>query len=167
MLAKDATWKEVPARPVYWGQPIAGDFLGTGRPALFFGGRSMTGLVRTDGSLVWWDALDKSAQDWPAFGDFTGQGRPEAMGAGYPDGIRCYDAATGRVLWRLPMPAPGSVIGPASADLNGDGRGEAVFVIGQQLVCLGAGRTPVEGSVLWRLPLPSPLALPVYHLVQA
>ena len=26
LLAKDATWKEVPAQPVYWGQPIAGDF---------------------------------------------------------------------------------------------------------------------------------------------
>jgi outer membrane protein assembly factor BamB len=155
LLAKDATWKEVPAQPVYWGQPIAGDFLGTGRPALFFGGRSMTGLVRTDGSLVWWDALDQSAQDWPVFGNFTGQGRLEAMGAGYPDGIRCYDAATGRVLWRLPMPAPGSVIGSASADLNGDGRDQALFVIGQQLVCVGAGRTPAEGSVLWRLPLPA------------
>jgi len=155
LLARDATWKEVPAQPVYWGQPMAGDFLGAGRPALFFGGRSMTGLVRTGGSLVWWDALDQSAQDWPVFGNFTGQGRLEAMGAGYPDGIRCYDAATGRVLWRLPMPAPGSVIGSASADLNGDGRDQAVFVIGQQLVCLGAGRTPAEGSVLWRLPLPA------------
>jgi outer membrane protein assembly factor BamB len=162
LLAKDATWKGVPAQPVYWGQPIAGDFLGTGRPALFFGGRSMTGLVRTDGSLVWWDALDQSAQDWPAFGNFTGQGRLEAMGAGYPDGIRCYDTATGRVLWRLPMPAPGSVIGSASADLNGDGRDEVVFVIGQQLVCLGAGRTPAEGSVLWRLPLPAQTGPPSF-----
>jgi outer membrane protein assembly factor BamB len=154
LLAKDATWKEVPAQPVYWGQPIAGDFLGTGRPALFFGGRSMTGLVRADGSLVWWDALDHSAQDLPAFGNFSGRGRLEAVGAGYPDGIRCYNTATGHVLWRLPMPAPGSVIGSASADLNGDGRDEAVFVIGQQLVCLGAGSAPAEGRVLWQLSLP-------------
>jgi len=155
LLAKDATWQQVPAQPVYWGQPIAGDFLGKGRPALFFGGRSMTGLVRADGSLVWWDALDHSAQDWPAFGNFSGRGHLEAVGAGYPDGIRCYDAATGQVLWRLPMPAPGSVIGSASGDLNGDGRDEAVFVIGQQLVCLGAGSTPAEGRVLWQLPLPA------------
>jgi outer membrane protein assembly factor BamB len=154
LLAKDATWKEVPAKPVYWGQPIAGDFLQTGRPALFFGGRSMTGLVRADGSLVWWDTLDHSPQDWPAFGNFSGQDRLEAVGAGYPDGVRCYDAATGKVLWRLPMPVPGTVIGSASADLNGDGRDEAVFVIGQQLVCLGAGSTPSEGRVLWQFPLP-------------
>ena len=155
LLAQDAIWKEVPAQPVYWGQPIAGDFLGTGHPALFFGGRSMTGLVRADGSLVWWDALDHSAQDWPGFGNFSGRGHLEAVGAGYPDGIRCYDAATGQILWRLPMPAPGSVIGSASGDLNGDGRDEAVFVIGQQLVCLGAGSTPAEGRVVWQLPLPA------------
>ncbi len=160
LLAMDATWKEVPAKPVYWGQPIAGDFLGTGRPALFFGGRSMTGLVKADGSLVWWDALDHSPPDWLAFGDFSGQGRLEAMGVGYPDGVRCYDAATGKVLWRLPMPAPGIVIGSASADLNSDGRDEAVFVIGRQLVCLGAGSTPSEGRVLWQLPLPVPTGPP-------
>jgi hypothetical protein len=154
LLAMDATWKEVPAKPVYWGQPIAGDFLQTGRPAIYFSGRSMTGLVGADGSLVWWDALDHSPQDWPAFGNFSGQGRLEAVGAGYPDGVRCYDAATGHVLWRLPMPAPGTVIGSASADLNGDGRDEAVFVIGQQLVCLGAGSTLGEGRLLWQLPLP-------------
>ncbi len=58
------------------------------------------------------------------------------------------------------MPAPGSVIGSASADFNGDGRDEAVFVIGRQLVCLRAGRTPAEGSVLWRLPLPAQTGSP-------
>jgi hypothetical protein len=155
LLAKDATWKEVPAQPVYWGQPIAGDFLGTGRPVLFFGGRSMTGLVRADGSLVWWDALDHGPQDWPAFGNFTGRGRLEAIGAGYPDGVRCYDAATGEVLWRLPMPAPGRVIGSASADVARTGRDQALFVIGQELVCLGADGAPAEGRVLWRIPLPA------------
>jgi outer membrane protein assembly factor BamB len=154
LIAKDATWKQAPAQPVYWGQPIAGDFLQTGRPSIFFGGRSMTGLVRADGSLVWWDALDHSPPDWPAFGNFSGQGRLEAIGAGYPDGVRCYDAATGKVLWHLPMPAAGTVIGSASADLDGDGRDEALFVIGQQLVCLAAGSTPAEGRVLWQLPLP-------------
>jgi hypothetical protein len=53
------------------------------------------------------------------------------------------------------MPVPGNVIGSASADLNGDGRDEAVFVIGQQLVCVGAGSTPAEGRVLWQLTLPA------------
>jgi hypothetical protein len=160
LLAKDASWKEVPAQPVYGGQPIAGDFLRTGRPALFFSGRSMTGLVRADGSLVWWDALDQSAQGWPAFGNFTGRGRLEAIGAGYPDGIRCYDAATGQVLWRLPTPAPGSAIGSASGDLTGDGRDEAVFILGQDLLCLGAGSAPAEGRLLWRLSLPAQTGSP-------
>ena len=155
LVAKDATWNEVPAKPVYWGQPIAGDFLGPSRPALFFGGRSMTGLLRADGSLAWWDALDHGPQDWPAFGHFTGRSGIEAIGAGYPDGIRCYDAATGKVLWRLPMPVPGAVLGSASADLDGDGRDEALFVIGQNLVCLDAGAAATGGRVRWQLALPT------------
>ncbi|MCI0334143.1 MAG: hypothetical protein L0228_13075 [Planctomycetes bacterium] len=160
LLAMDATWDEVPAKPVYWGQPIAGDFLGTGRPALFFGGRLMSGLVRTDGSLAWWDALDHGPQDWPAFGNFTDRSRLEVIGAGYPDGIRCYDAATGKVLWRLPMPVPGAVMGSASADLNGDGRDEALFVIGQYLVCLATESDATESRVLWQLELPAPTGAP-------
>jgi outer membrane protein assembly factor BamB len=160
LLAKDTTWGEVPAKPVYFGQPIAGDFLGTNLPALFFGGSKMTGLVRADGSLVWWDALDHGPQDWPAFGNFTGRNRLEAIGAGYPDGIRCYDAATGKILWRLPMPVPGAVMGSASADLNGDGRDEALFVIGQNLVCLGAGSDSMEARVLWQLALPAQTGAP-------
>jgi len=40
------------------------------------------------------------------------------------------------------------------ADLNGDGRDEALFVIGQSLVCLGAGSDSTEGRVLWQLALP-------------
>ena len=114
----------------------------------------MTGLIRADGSLAWWDALDHGPQDWPAFGNFTGRSQFEAIGAGYPDGIRCYDAATGKILWRLPMPVPGAVIGSASADLNGDGRDKALFVISQNLVCLGAGGDSTEGRVLWQLALP-------------
>lgn len=155
ILAKDATWNEVPAKPVYWGQPIAGNFLATNRPALFFGGRSMTGLVRADGSLAWWDALDHGPEDWPAFGNFTGRSRLEAIGAGYLDGTRCYDAATGKIQWRFPMPVPGAAIGSASADVNGDGRDEALFVIGQNLVCLGATSDAAEGRLLWRLVLPA------------
>ena len=115
----------------------------------------MTGLVRADGSLAWWDALDHGPQDWPAFGNFTGQGRTEAIGAGYLDGIRCYDVATGKILWHLELPASGAVIGSASADLNGDGRDEALFVIRQNLVCLGTGNSINEGRVLWQLALPA------------
>jgi outer membrane protein assembly factor BamB len=112
----------------------------------------MTGLLRPDGSLVWWDALDQSAPEWPAFGDFDGDGRMEAIGIGYDDGVRCYDLASGKVKWRLPAPVPANVAGCASGDLDGDGRDEALFMIGQELVCLGSSNG--TGWLKWKFHLP-------------
>ena len=38
LIAKDASWESVPAKPVYWGQPVACRFAGSGPAAIFFGG---------------------------------------------------------------------------------------------------------------------------------
>ena len=151
ILAKDCNWPGVPAQPVYWGLPIAGDFDGTGQPSIFFAtaNASMTGLLRRDGTLAWWDAMDKSPYSLPAFGDFDGDGKLEAMGWGYPDGIRCYDTATGKVKWTLAAPEATAPSGCASADLNGDGKDEAVFAVAKRLYCVG------NGAVLWKLDLPA------------
>jgi len=135
--AMDATWEAVPAKPVYWGKPIAGYFESRDQPGIFFGGRSTTGLVLPNGKLVWWDALDKSPDSFPAFGDFAGDGHIGALRIGYEDGIRCYDVATGKIKWRMPAPEPGTPQGTASADLNSDGRDEALVTIGRTLYCLG------------------------------
>jgi hypothetical protein len=155
ILAQDASWPDVPAKPVYWGQPIAGDFLNNGQTTIFFAGRSMTGLVRTDGSLAWWDSLDKGAQDWPAFGNFSGMGRREMLGWGYEDGLRCYDTATGKIRWRMALPVAGIPSGCATADLDHDGRDEAVFVIDKTLACIGATRDGAAGELRWKLDLPA------------
>ena len=160
LIAQDATWKEVPAKPVYWGQPVAGDFMGEGRASLFFGGRSMTGLVRADGSLAWWDALDKSPSELPAFGDFDGDGRSECMGLGYEDGGRCYQLADGRVRWRFALPDGQRTAVSASADLDGDGRDEALFTAGQALYCVGAGPNGEAGQIRWRVEFPAAIGPP-------
>ena len=160
IVAKDASWPSVPAKPVYWGLPIAGRFLNDTQNTLFFGGRSMTGLIRTDGSLVWWDALDNSPSDWPAFGHFTGNRNKEMMGWGYQDGIRCYDISNGKVVWRMPSPLIGVPTGCASADLDGDGKEEAVFVIDKTLVCIGSADNGKSGEVRWKLQLPAPAGPP-------
>ena len=162
LVAKDASWPGVPAQPVYWGLPIAGDLENNGSPSLLFATerRSMTGLVRRDGSLAWWDALDRSPQSLPAVGDFDGDGRMEAIGIGYDDGIRCYDTAGGKVEWRMPAPVPGNAIGSASADLNSDGRDEAVFAIGSTLCGVGSAGPGAGGSLLWRIELPVPVGPP-------
>lgn len=152
LLARDAAWDSVPARPVYWGLPLAGDFEGTGRPSLFFATtrRSLTALVRTDGSLAWSDALDRSPCSLPAVGDFDGDGRLEAVAVGYGDGTRCYEGASGKVEWVVPTPVAGTPRGAASADLDSDGRDEAIFTTGTTLWCLGA-----PGRLLWQFPLPA------------
>jgi len=169
LLAKDASWDAVPAKPIYWGLPVAGDFDGTGKASLFFATtrRSMTGLIRTDGSLVWWDALDHSTTGYPAVGDFDGDGRTEVLGLGYDvavpgrdDGIRCYDAATGAIEWRLPLPANGTPGEAVSADLDSNGRDEAIFVLGKKLYCLGAGADGKAGRVEWDLDLPTSVGPP-------
>jgi len=156
IIAKDASWEGVPAKPVYWGLPLAGDFEGTGKMNVFFATNrsSMTGLIRPDGSLVWWDALDKSPSSWPAFGDFNGDGRLEMIGIGYEDGMRCYETATGKVRWHMPSPVPGNPAGSASADIDSDGCDEALFVIGQTLFCIGTAGDGKSGSLRWKIDLP-------------
>jgi len=153
LVARDASWDPVPAKPVYWGLPVAGDFEGTGRMSLFMAGAAMTALVRSDGTLVWWDALDQSARHF-AFGDFDGDRRVEAIGVGYEDGMRCYDTATGTVTWRMPSVVKAVPTGTAGADLNSDGRDEALLVDGKTLWCLGTSENGARGHVLWRCDLP-------------
>ena len=161
LLAKDATWKPVPSKPVYWGLPVALKLPEFPQSSVFMAGASMTGLVQPDGILTWWDALDKSRACF-AFGNFNGEGRTEALGAGYEDGIRCYDAVTGKLTWSMPLPVPGTPIGAASADLDADGRDEAVFVSGNTLYAVGRRTDTAQGALLWKLDVlatPSPPAL--------
>ena len=159
IIARDATWENVPAKPVYWGKPVAGHFLKADGPAdVFMAGTAMTGLVRADGTLVWSDALDKSAKTF-AFGDFDGDGKTEAMGAEYEDGLRCHDAATGAVKWRMPNPMTLPLAGAASADIDGDGKDEAVFTGGTSVCCFGEANG--QGRLKWRVDLPCTIGPPV------
>ena len=93
----------------------------------------------------------------PAIGDINGDGRIELVGAGYTDGLRAYDVATGKLLGTLEMPAP---TGPAaSADINGDGLDEAIIPAGDSL---WAVHMPPEGlRIAWRLKLPATPFAPI------
>lgn len=162
LLARDATWEQVPSKPVYWGLPLAGDFTGSGRPSLFFATqrRSMTGVIETDGKLVWWDALDLSPSCLPAIGDMDGDGKLEAVGWGYADGVRCYATATGAVKWRLPAPTGALAVDMASGDVDGDGRDEVVVGAGTKLLCLKASNDGTAGAVAWTLDMPATIGAP-------
>jgi hypothetical protein len=146
----------------YWGLPIAGDFLNDNTKSIFFATEraSLTAVLKTDGTLVWSDALGESAKHPPAFGNFTGRLRMEAIGVGYPDGIRCYDAATGHINWILPLPYEGPVAGTAAADIDSDGYDEALIVVGNTIYCVGSGKDDKMGKLEWKLSLPCPLGPP-------
>jgi hypothetical protein len=162
VLARSAVWPEVRDTPIYWGLPVAGEFEGPGRLGIFLATTraSLTALLRTDGSLAWADAPDVSPQALPALGDVDGDGRLEMIGVGYPEGIRCYDVATGAAKWSLASPAPGVPPGMASADLNADGRDEVVFSLGTTLYCLAATADGASSQLLWQLGLPATLSAP-------
>jgi hypothetical protein len=174
IVSQDALWDEVPAKPVYWGVPIAGDFEGVGELSLFYGTwrgfmGSMTALLRPDATLVWWDALDTSPCCLPAIGDVDGDGTLEAVGIGYVDGIRCYDAATGQVKWRMPAPPEWYIpppegteypVGTASGDIDSDARDEVLFAVGNRLSCIGVPEGKETGELLWELDFPTDIGPP-------
>ena len=52
------------------------------------------------------------------------------------------------------------VQGTASADLDGDGRDEALIVIDKTLFCLGAPRTGSAGELRWQVKFPAQIGPP-------
>jgi outer membrane protein assembly factor BamB len=113
----------------------------------------------------------------PAIGDADGDGRLELLSPGHSRGIgsreqefHCYDAATGRLKWALPLPGScfdpnmgefaDSPTSPASADIDGDGREEAVFGIGSKLYAVGASHDGQAGEIRWTLEFPAPVGPP-------
>lgn len=171
LIAMQASWPQLPIAAVYWGRPVAGDFEGAGTRQIFFSsGRanmSMTGLVEPSGKLVWWDALEKGGEAYPAFGNIAGDGRVKAIAPGFDDGMRCYDAATGKVDWSLKPPVAEKNVGSASADVNGDGRDEAVFSAGKSLFCVGCQAAGSKGALLWSIVLPDNLGPPAIADIDA
>jgi hypothetical protein len=163
LVAKDCNWPGVPIQPVYWGQPVAGRFDDSGRAGMLFATnrQAMIGLVRHDGTLAWSGAYDVAANGIPAIGDFDGDGKIEAFWIGFGDGSRCYQAATGKLLWQIPLGAGGYVDSAISGDINGDGRDEILFVLGQTLHCVGTDGAGKPGRVLWSLDLPTAVSSPV------
>jgi hypothetical protein len=114
---------------------------------------------------------------WPFDAALNGDGKLELLSPGHRGvpgsceiDFHCYDAATGRLKWRLPI--PGSPFGPhnqwdadspttpAVADIDGEGCDEAVFAIGKALYAVGGKKGGDWGAVRWTLEFPGPLGPP-------
>ena len=65
----------------------------------------------------------------------------------------------GRMIQSKPTDLPAGEL--ASADINGDGRDEALLTMGHTLFCIGSAGDPAQGRVLWSVDLPAPVGPPV------
>jgi len=122
-------------------------------------GADLTALIDKGGQLVWSDESGKGLGTF-AFGDFDGDGALETIGTGFSDGWRCYDVRSGAVEWRMPAPVPGSIAGMASADINSDGRWEALATAGATLCAVNTDENGA-GRIVWRWEAPGALGPPV------
>jgi hypothetical protein len=164
LLAMDAVWEDIEAKPVYFASPVVVE-IEPQRPFLFFqtSQRIITAMVRSDGALAWRDGPGTSPdRTEPAIGDFSGTKRSEILSVGFDDGARCYDAATGEIGWTLPFGEKRTVTGGLSADIDSDGKDEAVFAIGPTLVCLACEPGAQGGFVRWKLDFPCDVGPPSF-----
>jgi len=140
---------------------IAGNMRGDDQSSLFLA-NTVTGLATRDELIAWASDRSDSPKCMPAFGDMDGDGSLEALLVENPEefDIVCYDAASGEIEWRLPALARETPIGSASADVDGDGRDEALFVIDKTLYCVGVPKNGSQGTLLWQLDLPATVGPP-------
>ena len=95
--------------------------------------------------------------------DLDGDGKLE-LAAPFPNGFRCYDAATGELEWTVEIP-PGPYAATFSADLSGDGRDEFFFAADNRLVAVAADQD--GGKIAWQVALPGRLSEPSFADVDA
>lgn len=147
----------------YYADMLVADFLNKGAPQVLYAHEFVTSLLTAKGERIW--KVDHPHpigwRNQAAWGDVDGDGRfeflfPSAMGEKGRE-FQCRDAATGTLKWRFPMPDQTSTF-PAVADIDGDGRDECVFTMGNTIYAVGAARgspasTPA-GAILWKLDLP-------------
>ena len=143
----------LPGTDGYWvpsGEPLAADLDGDGDIETLWRGPGMLLAIRHGerAALMWRTDTEDGASGAAALADVDGEGRPAVGAAGFRDGFRCYDAATGDVLWRLDGGAS-PVSNTLAIDVDGDSRDEFIWADGAAIV---AAR---DGVVLWEASAPA------------
>ncbi|MBI2194186.1 MAG: VCBS repeat-containing protein [Planctomycetes bacterium] len=179
-LLDRSTRKETfPGVWTFYAAPAVMDFLGRGDLQILYGASSyMLGILDREGRPVWADGPGNGTPAiLPGAGDVDGDGQMEILSPGHrreagrrEQVFHCYDAATGRIKWKLPL--PGSCFGnnvqvfaasptsPAVGDVDGDGRAECVFTVERTLFAVGSQASEEAGCVRWSLDFPDRLGPP-------
>jgi hypothetical protein len=146
------------------------DMLQTGQPQIvYWPAYGARGLVDLNGTLVWEEVyLFEPGSDWhigqdslhPGVGDFDGDGKLDLLSSldhsevgGQDAVVRSWDGATGKRKFELPLDYATSSRSAMTADIDDDGRDEAIFSRGSELLAVGCsedGKPQVE----WTLPFP-------------
>jgi outer membrane protein assembly factor BamB len=119
------------------------------------------GVVRSDGSALWWHAapLSSLTAGFGALADIDGDGRLELGVSDATGDFICLDAASGLEKWRLHL---GQVAtGGASCDIDGDGRNEFIVATREGHVMAIAAASNGSGLIRWSIDLGYSLGPPV------
>ncbi|MDO8587768.1 MAG: hypothetical protein Q7T82_12085, partial [Armatimonadota bacterium] len=115
--------------------------------------RYVTALMNVDGRPEWYGKYNDGPSALQGIGNVDGSGKLSIGGAGYSDGFRCMDPATGAVKWTYALPSPASDGATITADVDGDGIEEFLFTRGQTLYALNG--KDGQPNLVWQIALPA------------
>ena len=120
--------------------------------SILLGDKNLGVIIGSD-HCIWLPGINPFPGQLPGLGDWDGNGSLDVIDIGYGDGIHCFVAQSGKELWRSSTFTSGAHI--TSADIDSDGRDEALFVHqGKTIVCLGVSEDGSRGRAEWTVKMP-------------
>ena len=142
----------------YNGYIFAADFRNNGQIEIQYGVRTPGfAMLNSNAEIIWNNpTAGASAFLFPGLGDIDGDGTLEFLQVG-SGSLLCIDSLTGSLEWSLP--GTGGYVSPVTADINGNGRHEAIVASGNTLKAVGYNGAG-GGQTLWTVSFPDNIGAP-------